>query len=84
MESVATPGQSFDHREPIPGYTLRERIGSGSYGEVWKADAPGGLSKAVKIIYGQMNGTRAERELKSLNRMKQVMYTMVRDWQIQY
>ncbi len=33
--------------EPISGYVLRERIGSGGYGEVWLADAPGGLQKAV-------------------------------------
>ena len=38
--------------EIIPGYTIRERIGAGGYGEVWKADAPGGLVKAVKFIYG--------------------------------
>ena len=74
MDAVITPAQSFDHRQPIPGYTLIERIGAGGYGEVWKADAPGGLSKAVKIIFGQMDGTRAERELKSLNRMKLVQH----------
>ena len=74
MDTIATPVQSFDQKQPIPGYTLKERIGSGGYGEVWMADAPGGLTKAVKIIFGQMDGTRAERELKSLNRVKQVQH----------
>jgi serine/threonine protein kinase len=56
--------------EPIAGYTLRERIGSGGYGEVWKADAPGGLSKAIKLVYGYADGDRASRELKAMGLIK--------------
>ena len=37
--------------EPIPGYTLIERLGGGGFGEVWKAEAPGGLLKAIKVVY---------------------------------
>ena len=53
--------------EIIPGYTIRNRIGAGGYGEVWKADAPGGLAKAIKIVYGCLEGERASRELKALS-----------------
>lgn len=60
--------------EPIPGYQLRERIGSGGYGEVWRADAPGGLGKAIKFVYGVLTEDRAARELKSLNRIKSVRH----------
>jgi len=42
--------------EIIPGYTIRERIGAGGYGEVWKADAPGGLVKAVKLSMAAWKG----------------------------
>src|SRR5947209_11379825 len=60
--------------EPIPGYQLVERLGFGGYGEVWKVTAPGGLHKAMKIIYGDMSGPRAEQELRSLERIKSVRY----------
>ena len=77
METVSTPISNFNPREPIPGYVLRERIGEGGYGEVWKSDAPGGLSKAVKIVYGAANASKAERELKALNRIKQVQHPLL-------
>jgi hypothetical protein len=62
------------NREPIPGYVLTERIGAGGYGEVWKSEAPGGLFKAVKLVYGFLNDVRAARELKALNRVKQLRH----------
>src|SRR5580704_2107030 len=65
---------TFSPNEPIPGYLVRERLGAGGYGEVWKADAPGGLSKAVKIIFGSHDDERAAREPAALNRIKQVRH----------
>jgi serine/threonine protein kinase len=60
--------------EPIPGYFLKERIGVGGYGEVWSAQAPGDLSKAVKFVYGHFDDERAARELKALKRIKEVRH----------
>lgn len=60
--------------EFLPGYTLRERIGAGGYGEVWKATAPGGLLKAVKLVYGHLSEERAARELKALERIREVRH----------
>ncbi len=77
MDTLATAPAAFNLREPIPGYQLRERIGAGGYGEVWLADAPGGLTKAVKIVYGPLTDGRAEREMKALNRIKQVQHPLL-------
>lgn len=74
MNEVSQAPVSTAMREPIPGYVLRDKLGSGGCGEVWKADAPGGIAKAVKIVYGHVDEPRAINERKSLNRMKDVRH----------
>jgi hypothetical protein len=70
------------HAEPIPGYRLIERLGGGGFGEVWKAEAPGGLLKAIKFVYGDLQtagdeGLRAEQELKALSRVRSVRHPYI-------
>jgi serine/threonine protein kinase len=68
--------------EPIPGYRLIEPLGSGGFGEAWKCEAPGGLFKAIKFVFGNLNsldieGARAEQELHALQRIKEVRHPFV-------
>ncbi len=60
--------------EPIPGYRLLEPIGRGGFGEVWKAEAPGGILKAIKFVFGSLESRddkyRTQQELKALTRIK--------------
>jgi eukaryotic-like serine/threonine-protein kinase len=72
METLTPSVGPLSRNEPIPGYVLKARLGSGGYGEVWEAEAPGGLRKALKFVYGRLDESRAQSELKSLNRIKEI------------
>ena len=58
--------------EPIPGYRLLEFLGRGGFGEVWKADAPGGVPVALKII--PLGNQQGEKELRALEKIKSLRH----------
>lgn len=52
-DDLARPGA-----EPVPGFRLRHRLGRGTLGEVWQAEAAGGFRVALKFI--RLSSDRAD------------------------
>ena len=57
---------------PVPGYRLTRWMGSGQFGEVWEAMAPGGRRIALKII--DLRRCEGLKEFESLQRIKDINF----------
>ena len=58
----------------IPGYTLTRRIASGSSGDVYEAVAPGGFSKAIKIVPIDFSNALSRRELEGVGLVRSIRH----------
>jgi serine/threonine protein kinase/tetratricopeptide (TPR) repeat protein len=52
------------------GYVLVKRLGSGGFGEVWQAQAPGGIPVAIKIIFRSLDHQDSKNEMQALELIK--------------
>ncbi|HVK09935.1 MAG TPA: serine/threonine-protein kinase, partial [Gemmataceae bacterium] len=78
-QSAPPPAPTASRRSTVPslaggGYRLQRRVGAGSFGEVWRAEAPGGVEVAVKIITRPLDHEEAKRELQALELIKQLRH----------
>jgi serine/threonine protein kinase len=56
------------------GYRLLNRVSGGAFGEVWRAEAPGGVEVAIKIITGSIDQKEAQRELQAVELIKRLRH----------
>jgi hypothetical protein len=66
------------------GYKPLNRLGSGGFGEVWRAEAPGGIEVAVKILFRAIDHEEAQRELQSLELIKRLRHPFLLATQAYY
>ena len=65
--------------EPVHGYRLVRRLGRGGFGEVWEAEAPGGVRVALKFI--RLDSVQAKPELRALDLIRNIRHPHLLDLQ---
>lgn len=60
--------------QTVGDYKMLQRLGRGSFAEVWQGVAPGGFPVAIKRIMRPLEDDEAQRELESLKRVSQLRH----------
>ena len=76
---AATPVSRSVGAEPVPGYRLVRILGRGGFGEVWEAEAPGGIRVALKFI--GLGGEESAPEVRALQIIRNIRHPHLLDVQ---
>jgi serine/threonine protein kinase len=72
-EGAISPGAASGSAEG-KGYRILQRLGQGSFAQVYRGEAPGGIPVAVKKIIKPIDHQEAQRELQSLELVKKLRH----------
>jgi serine/threonine protein kinase len=72
-KSASGPTPSLASLFPT-GYRPGEILGRGNFAEVWRAEAPGGIAIAIKIVTQPLDNDAAQREQQSLELVKKLQH----------
>lgn len=75
MNAAATDAMTRREELRVGGaYKPIALIGRGAFGEIWRAEAPGGVEVAIKVIYGAVAPAEAKRERQALELIKRLRH----------
>ena len=78
MAGCAALGQNAAPKGSIPDlsgfWERKDDLGSGSFGEVWKAEAAGGVEVAIKMIFRPLDHAASKAELRALELIKRLRH----------
>lgn len=72
--SAPPPGEEGPLLRMVGGYRLLDLLGGGTFGKVWKAEAPGGVEVAIKRLSRTLEAHEAQCELQSLEHVKRIRH----------
>jgi serine/threonine protein kinase len=75
--SLSPKLDNLENRQSLPPggvYRPVQMIGKGAVGEIWRAEAPGGIEVAIKVVIGTVARDEAKREVEALELIKRLRH----------
>ncbi len=71
------PSRSYRPGDRVGEYTLKQRLGSGAFAEVWRAEAGGGVLAVLKIVRQAVTGALSDTTQAALEKIKSLRHAFL-------